>query len=94
MRDCEHHARRENAMTNVMLRRSVAALSVAAFLAAAPCAQTNAQAQAQTQAPKFKSYSVKTPDGLTIAAQEWGNPNGPEIVFIHGFSQSVCIRAI
>ena len=75
-------------MTNVMLRRSVAALSVAAFLAAAPCAQTNAQAQAQTQAPKFKSYSVKTPDGLTIAAQEWGNPNGPEIVFIHGFSQS------
>ncbi len=23
-----------------------------------------------------------------IAAQEWGNPNGPEILFIHGFSQS------
>lgn len=69
-------------MTKAIVWRSIAALSVAVFLAAAPCAQ------AQTPAPKFKSYSVKTPDGLTIAAQEWGNPNGPEIVFIHGFSQS------
>ena len=31
---------------------------------------------------------MKTPDGLTISAQEWGNPAGPEILFIHGFSQS------
>ena len=37
---------------------------------------------------KYKPISVKTPDGLTISAQEWGNPNGPEILFIHGFSQS------
>src|SRR6201986_4260562 len=37
---------------------------------------------------KHKPIAVKTPDGLTIAAQEWGNPNGPEILFIHGFSQS------
>jgi non-heme chloroperoxidase len=37
---------------------------------------------------KNKPLSVKTPDGLTISAQEWGNPTGPEIVFIHGFSQS------
>jgi pimeloyl-ACP methyl ester carboxylesterase len=37
---------------------------------------------------KYKPIAVKTPDGLTIAAQEWGNPNGPEILFIHGFSQS------
>ena len=37
---------------------------------------------------KFKAVSVKTPDGLTIAAQDWGNPNGPEIIFVHGFSQS------
>src|SRR5712691_3585403 len=29
-----------------------------------------------------------TPDALAIAAGEWGNPAGPEIVFIHGFSQS------
>src|SRR4029453_1678096 len=35
-----------------------------------------------------RSVAVKTPDGLTISAQEWGNPAGPEIIFIHGFSQS------
>jgi non-heme chloroperoxidase len=35
-----------------------------------------------------KSVAVKTPDGLTISAQEWGNQAGPEIIFIHGFSQS------
>jgi len=37
---------------------------------------------------KYKSITVKTPDGLAISAQEWGNPAGPEILFIHGFSQS------
>jgi non-heme chloroperoxidase len=37
---------------------------------------------------KYKPIAVKTPDGLTISAQEWGNPAGPEILFIHGFSQS------
>jgi non-heme chloroperoxidase len=36
----------------------------------------------------YKPITVKTPDGLTISAQEWGNPSGPEILFIHGFSQS------
>lgn len=36
----------------------------------------------------YKPLSVLTPDGLRIAAQEWGNPSGPEIVFIHGYSQS------
>jgi pimeloyl-ACP methyl ester carboxylesterase len=40
------------------------------------------------QEHKFKAVSVKTPDGLVISAQDWGNPNGPEILFIHGFSQS------
>jgi non-heme chloroperoxidase len=37
---------------------------------------------------KYKPLAVKTPDGLTISAQDWGNPTGPEILFIHGFSQS------
>lgn len=30
---------------------------------------------------------VETPDGLNIAVQEWGNPAGRPIIFIHGFSQ-------
>jgi len=37
---------------------------------------------------KSKPISVTTPDGLTISAQDYGNPAGPEILFIHGFSQS------
>src|SRR6204780_382232 len=37
---------------------------------------------------KGKALNVTTPDGLTISAQEYGNPNGPGIVFIQGFSQS------
>src|ERR1700749_4970274 len=37
---------------------------------------------------KFKPLSAKTPDGLMISAQQWGNPDGPEILFIHGFAQS------
>jgi len=36
----------------------------------------------------YKSFTVKTPDGVNIGAQEWGNPNGKEIVFIHGFMHS------
>ena len=37
---------------------------------------------------KYRPITVKTPDGLAISAQDWGNPAGPEILFIHGFSQS------
>ena len=35
----------------------------------------------------MRPISVTTPDQLTIAAAEWGNPTGREIVFIHGYSQ-------
>ena len=60
-------------MTKAADWRNVAALSVATFFAFAPCAHAQGQAPSQTSAPAFKSYSVKTPDGLTIAAQQWGN---------------------
>jgi non-heme chloroperoxidase len=40
-----------------------------------------------TQEKKYKPLVVRTPDGVAIAAQEWGNPSGSEIFFIHGFSQ-------
>ena len=43
---------------------------------------------AMAQQKKYKSLVVRAPDGVTIAAQEWGNPSGPEILFIHGFSQA------
>lgn len=35
----------------------------------------------------MQALRVTTPDGLSIAARVGGNPVGPEIVFIHGFSQ-------
>ncbi len=35
-----------------------------------------------------KSEMVATPDGLQLAVQEWGNPEGPGILFIHGLGQS------
>ena len=45
-------------------------------------------APALAQQPKYKPLVVRAPDAVTIAAQEWGNPAGPEILFIHGFSQA------
>lgn len=62
--------------------RPVAAISAAAFILTAISTSVPAQEK------KFKAVSVKTPDGLTISAQDWGNPNGPGIIFVHGFSQS------
>ncbi len=38
--------------------------------------------------PPYRRFTVRSPDGLAIAAQEWGNPAGPPIVFIHGVLQS------
>ena len=47
-----------------------------------------ALAQLQAAAPQMKLIKVQTPDGVSISAQEWGNPSGTEILFIHGYSQS------
>jgi pimeloyl-ACP methyl ester carboxylesterase len=74
-------------MTRASSCPRLAGITVAALLLAAVCAPANAQGNLAPE-KKFKAVSVRTPDGLTIAAQDWGNPNGPEIVFIHGFSQS------
>jgi non-heme chloroperoxidase len=61
-----------------MLRRAVATAAIFfLFVEAGP-------ARSQSHRP----FTVKTPDGFNISAQEWGNPSGREIVFIHGFMQS------
>jgi pimeloyl-ACP methyl ester carboxylesterase len=44
--------------------------------------------RSQPQLPQTKHFKVQTPDGVSVAAQEWGNPKGREILLIHGFSQS------
>src|ERR1700730_10808617 len=68
------------AMTAAMQAGGLATLALVATLAAAQ--------PGLAQNLKYKPISVKTPDGLTVSAQEWGNPNGPEILLIHGFAQS------
>jgi pimeloyl-ACP methyl ester carboxylesterase len=40
------------------------------------------------QQTPYKALVARTPDGVSIAVQDWGNPAGPEILFIHGFSQA------
>src|SRR5262245_43065085 len=69
-------------MTHRSFVRRLAGTSIAALILTASAMPSVAQDK------KFKQVWVKTPDGLTISAQDWGNPTGPEIVFIHGFSQS------
>lgn len=39
-------------------------------------------------ATDYRSFSVRAPDGTRLAAREWGNPDGAEILLIHGISQS------
>ena len=55
-------------MTPATVRHHVANISVTALLLAA------LSASAMAQERNFKAVSVKTPDGLTISAQDWGNP--------------------
>ncbi|MDI3290825.1 alpha/beta hydrolase [Polyangium sp. 15x6] len=62
-------------------------------LPAAPCvpvvaAKAESAVAEDGRLPPAKQIHVKTPDGLSIAVQEWGNPRGPEVLFIHGLSQS------
>ena len=33
-------------------------------------------------------HTIDSPDGVTLSVQEWGNPAGPAILFIHGISQA------
>ena len=40
--------------------------------------------------PRVPTFErVLTPDGVNVSVGEWGNPAGPEILFIHGQAQSV-----
>jgi hypothetical protein len=43
------------------------------------------------QEQKFKAVPVKTTDGLTISAQDWGNPDGPEILSSTASPKVICL---
>lgn len=53
--------------------------------AALLCAGTALGAAAQ---PHHKASFVTTDDGTRLSVREWGNPQGPAIVFVHGIAQS------
>ena len=36
----------------------------------------------------YRPHAVQTPDGVLIQAYEYGSPDGPAILFLHGFAQS------
>ena len=38
--------------------------------------------------PVHPVEDVRAPDGTRLAAYEWGNAAGPEVLFVHGFAQS------
>jgi non-heme chloroperoxidase len=61
----------------VFLKRPFSTLC--ALLLLATLSTAAAYAQAET-----KHYSATSPDGVSLAVQESGNPDGPAIIFIHG----------
>lgn len=82
-------------------RRSVLAAGFGSGLAVPEGAGLlhRAQAQAPSSPPApvpapaatplpYRRHTVRTPDGLEIAAYEYGNPQGPPILFIHGYMQA------
>ena len=81
-------------------RRSILVAGLGTGLAMPEGIELLHRAQAQTPAPvpappaaappplPYRFHTVRTPDGLEIAAYEYGNPQGPAILFIHGYMQA------
>jgi non-heme chloroperoxidase len=48
-----------------------------------------ASSLAETDRPRVfgRQQLISTPDHVQISVREWGNPDGPEILFIHGVAQ-------
>ena len=44
--------------------------------------------RAPSRWPSDRHTWVKTPDGLDISVREWGDPQAPAILFVHGLAQS------
>ena len=72
-------------MMSACLRRIVLGAGATLLLVAV---SAPGMAQGTGQEKKYQPLVVRAPDGVTISAQAWGNPAGPEILFIHGFSQA------
>ena len=62
-------------MPRNIFRPSLCALVAGVFATLAALSTTPVRAE---------SFTVTAPDGVKLAVQETGNPNGPVIIFIHG----------
>ena len=77
-------------------RRTILAAGIGAGLgAAAPMDALVRPAQAQAPSGSdlpsplpYRRHTVRAPDGVEIAAYEYGNPQGQAILFIHGYMQA------
>jgi pimeloyl-ACP methyl ester carboxylesterase len=61
--------------------------------AASPLLLAQAPAAAQPAAPTapalpYRPHAVRSPDGVTLAAYDYGNPAGQPILFVHGYAQA------
>ena len=69
--------------TPPVLRENVAAIQGAEHLAA------HISSTVFGRTLRYRPISVTTPDGVAIAAQDWGREgSGRDVLMIHGFSQS------
>lgn len=66
---------------------AISRLVLLAGLVAIGLSETTVHADANDEVP-MTPHEVTTPDGVTLNVQEWGNPDGPAILFIHGVVQS------
>jgi non-heme chloroperoxidase len=70
---------------------SISAMLFGSVFALAVCVHSAAQTELSSAgSPRYVSreFSVRTPDGLTIAAEERGREDGPAILFVHGLAHS------
>ncbi len=81
-------------MTSGLSRRAALAVGAAAALATtevraqAPATAPGAGAPAGSAAGSAKHSIVTSADGTPLAVQEWGDPAGLPVLFVHGFSQA------
>jgi non-heme chloroperoxidase len=73
-----------------VIAAGLAGMAGAAVLGGASRRPAFAQAPAPAAAPAlpYRRHTVRTPDGLEIAAYEYGNPQGQPILLIHGYQQA------
>lgn len=69
------------------MQTRMAANMLRAIVRIVAIATLSASALAEDHVP-YTAHEVVAEDGTGLAVQEWGNPDGPAVLFVHGMSQS------